>query len=308
VGRASNRKKARRQAGRNSRQPRQSSKAEVAAQQTMLQLAAGLQALSHEMETRREQQAEACRVWCGGLKPVPAEVPRWAEGSLGDRFFSGTHLAEARNAPCLLTADVPDPTVIAANPEHWNVAANVLVRAVVLDGLRVDQPAVSMLLGVLAPVAEAELAYREAIEAWLYQGGLEWEDDEPEFPEMDGPVFLMGTCALVDATWAVVGEDSLSEVVAVLASVMDGAIPGVEGWIVADALIGAFATHYRCEQPGDTDVLQRLGRPAGGDALENLVAAGAVPPGDVLRVGLTVLSALAGLCRSGSVSILQRAA
>jgi hypothetical protein len=89
---------------------------------------------------------------------------------------------------------------------------------------------------------------------------------------------------------------------------MDDASPGVEGRVVADALIGAFATNYRCEQPGDADVLERLGRPAGGDALENLVAAGAVPPRDVLRVGLTVLSALAGLCRSGSVSILQRAA
>ena len=42
--------------------------------------------------------------------------------------------------------------------------------------------------------------------------------------------------------------------------------------------------------------------------LARIPAAGAVPPGDVLRVGLTVLSALAGLCRSGSISILQRAA
>jgi hypothetical protein len=122
---------------------------------------------------------------------------------------------------------------------------------------------------------------------------------------MDGPVFLVGTCALVDATWAVVGEDPLNEVVPVLASVMDGACPGVPGQVVADALIGAFATHYRCEQPGDAVVLERLGRPDGGEALENLVAAGTVPPGDVLRVGLTALSALAGLCQNGSVSILR---
>jgi hypothetical protein len=48
--------------------------------------------------------------------------------------------------------------------------------------------------------------------------------------------------------------------------------------------------------------------PGSGDALENLVAAGAVPPRDVLRVGLTLLSALAQLCRSDSPTILQRVA
>jgi hypothetical protein len=32
-------------------------------------------------------------------------------------------------------------------------------------------------------------------------------------------------------------------------------------------------------------VLERIGHPAGDDALENLVAAGAVSPSDVLRVG-----------------------
>ena len=37
-------------------------------------------------------------------------------------------------------------------------------------------------------------------------------------------------------------------------------------------------------------------------------AAGAVPPAGVLPVGLSLLSALAQLCRSGSASILQRPA
>ncbi len=37
-----------------------------------------------------------------------------------------------------------------------------------------------------------------------------------EQPELDGPVFLLGTCALVDTTWALVGEDPLSEVLGVL--------------------------------------------------------------------------------------------
>jgi hypothetical protein len=44
-----------------------------------------------------------------------------------------------------------------------------------------------------------------------------------------------------------------------------------------------------------------------GDALENLVTSGAVPA-DALPVGLMILSALAGFCRSNSSSVLQRAA
>jgi hypothetical protein len=68
-------------------------------------------------------------------------------------------VARARWAPCLLTANVPDPLVIMADPGQWSAAASVLVRAVVFDRLRVDHPAVSRLLNVLAPIAEAELAH-----------------------------------------------------------------------------------------------------------------------------------------------------
>lgn len=307
VGRASNRKKARRQAGHSSRQAQQSPRDGAVSQQAMLHLVAGLKALTQEIETRGEQNAAACRAWCGGRQPVPADAPRWPERSLGERFFSGTDLEKAQEAPSLLTADVPEATAIAADPAHWSVAASVLVRAVVFDGLRIDHPGVTRLLDVLAPIAEAELAYNEAAEARLDQNWCEWDEDEPEFPEMDGPVFLLGTCALVEATWAVVGEDPLHEVLAVLAPAVDGALPGLEGQVVADALIGAFAVHYRCEQPGDADVLERIGQ-AAGNPLENLVAAGAVSPRDVLETGLTVLSALAGLCKSDSASILQRVA
>jgi hypothetical protein len=81
------------------------------------------------------------------------------------------------------------------DPAQWSVADSVLVRAVVFDGLRVDHPAVSRLLDVLAPVAEAELAYEEALED--YSSG--WDEERPEFPWMDGPVFLLGG-ALGDAS------------------------------------------------------------------------------------------------------------
>lgn len=308
VGRASNRKRARRRAGHRSQQVGQTSRADAATQQAMLQLAAGLKALSQEMTTRKENETAARRAWCGGQEPVPAEAPRWPAGSLGDRLITGTFRGEALSAPSLLTADIPDAIVIAADPAQWNVAASALVRAAVFDGLKLDHPTVSMLLEVLAPIAEAELANREAIEAWLHRGEREWEEGEPEFPELDGPVFLLGTCALVDATWAVVGEDPLSEVLAVLLPALDGAVSGLESRVVADALIGAFASHYRCELPGDADVLECIKRPCGGDALETLVATEVVAPRDVLRVGLTVLSALAGLCRNGSASLLRRAA
>jgi hypothetical protein len=58
---------------------------------------------------------------------------------------------------------------------------------------------------------------------------------------------------------------------------------------------------------GDAELLQRIGREAG-DALKNLVTSGAAPPADALPVGLMILPALAGFCRSSSSSFLQRAA
>jgi hypothetical protein len=145
-----------------------------------------------------------------------------------------------------------------------------------------------------------------AADAAMYRLGLDWDEDEPEFPEEDGPVFTVGGCALVDAVWAAVGEDPLSDVLSVLLPVLEDAVPGVDGQVAADALIAAFATEYRCEQPGDAEVLERIKH--GGDALRNLVAAGAVLPADVLPVGLAVLAAIAQLCRSDSASVLQRAA
>lgn len=307
MGRASNRKKAQRQAGPSSGQAIPGSRADAETQQSMLQVVGALQALVQESEERQESEAATRRTWCGGADPVPAQAPRWPEGSLGDRFFGGFHLDQARNAPHLATAQIPDAAVIAADPAHWNVAASALVRAVAFDGLGLDHPAVRTLLGVLAPIAEAELAYHKAADTPIYQLGTDWDDDEPEFPELDGPVFLLGACALVDAVWAAVGEDPLGDVLGVLLPVLDDAVPGLDGQVVADALIGAFATEYRCEQPGDDEVLERIKR-YGGDALENLATAGAVPPGDILPVGLAILSALAQLCRSGSASLLQRTA
>ena len=295
MGRASNRKKANRQAG-HTRQARRA----------MRLLENGLRTLMQETTERKQREAAAARAWCGGREPVPAEAPAWPEGSLGDRFRNGA-LEDARKAPSLLTAHIPDATVIAADPAHWDIATSALIRAVAFDGLTTDHPAILTLLGALAPVAKAEFAYRAAADAWFSRDPSDREGPEPQFPELEGPVFLLGTCALVDATWAIVGEDPLTKILGVLLPVLDRTVPGLAGQVIADALVGAFAHHYRCELPGDAELLQRIGHPAG-DALEILVASGAVPLGDALPVGLMILSALAGFCRSSSPSVLQRAA
>ena len=300
MGRASNRKKAQRQVGPKTR-------VDAETQQALLQMVAGLEAMTQEMGGHTEREAAARRIWSGGAEPVLAEAPQWAENSLGDRFFGGTFIDRVRNAPSLATAEIPDAAVIAADPARWNVATDALIRAVVYDGLGLDHPAVRTLLEVLAPIAAAELAYGEAADAAMYQIGMDWDDDEPEFPEEDGPVFLLGGCALVDATWAAVGLDSISEVLGALLPVLADAGPGLDAHVAADALIGAFAKHYRCELPGDAELLERIGK-VQGDALVNLVRAGAVKPADVLPVGLRLLSALAHLCRSDSASLLQRVA
>lgn len=59
-------------------------------------------------------------------------------------------------------------------------------------------------------------------------GALDWDEDEPEFPEQDDPVFLPGVRVLTDAVCATVGEDSLSEILGVLLPVPQDALPGVD--------------------------------------------------------------------------------
>jgi hypothetical protein len=285
MGRASNRKKAQRQAGPGSRPARPDPRVEAATPPLVF----GLEAMVEEARVRVEGQHAARRAWTGGVEPVPAELPSWPPNSLGDRFLTG-YLGKAQDAPSLLTAEIPDAAVITADPAHWDIAVSALVRAVIFDGLALDHPAVSTLLEVLSPIVEAEQAY--------------WDDDIADFPELDGPMYVLGARALVDATWAVVGKDPLGDVLGVLKSALDSPVSGEVGQVVAMALIGAVASHYSFEQDGDADVLEHLG-PLPGNALETLLAAGAVPPGGVLRAGLTVLSVLARLGLSDSVSILE---
>lgn len=87
---------------------------------------------------------------------------------------------------------------------------------------------------------------------------------------------------LVDATWALVGNDSLSGVLAVLRPVVDEAIPELHSGMVTDTLPGAFAEHYRREKPGDAEVLERIGREVPRQCAGTLRRhrASGTPPGD----------------------------
>jgi hypothetical protein len=63
----------------------------------------------------------------------------------------------------------------------------------------------------------------------------------------------------------------------------------LEGLVVADALIGAFAREYRPEGPGEAELPNGIRCEVSPDPLKNLVAAKAVPAREALRAGLTIL-------------------
>lgn len=302
MGRASNRKKSQRQSGGpNLRRIKQDARSRAAA----TRYAFGLDAMVQLAKERVERRNEALQAWSGDSEPVSAETPAWPKGSLGHRLLVGTQLMEAQDAPSLLTTQIPHPRLIAADSTHWTIATGALIRSVVFDGLTPEHPAVSTLLEALAPVVEDELAYMKTAGDREYSIGPFDNDDGEDFPELDGPVFLLGR-ALVEAVWAVIGDDSLSDVLSVLLPALDGVVPGLAALLLTDALIAAFAADYRCEDPADGEILQRVGH-LGGNALETLVDAGAVEPSDVLPAGLLVLAALARLCQSSSDSVLRAA-
>ena len=248
--------------------------------------------------------ALAAHAWSGGSKPEPAAIPKWPDDSAGDRFFNTEGIADAAEAPPIVGATLPVPGEMAATSELWVVAANALVRAVVLDGLTVYHPAVSAVIALLGPVVKRELAY--------YADEATWD----EYPESDAPLRLLGDEVLMDATWAIVGDDSLASVLALLERRLDTAFDtpgrpaGLTGRAAAEALIRAFPGHFECQAPGDEACLERLratGRTSS-NPLCDLVRDKVIAPEDALPVGLTILAALADLARTSAFSVLDASA
>lgn len=290
MGRASRLKKARRE--------------ERAKRQDLEAVVGALRQLSDWLRDRDERFAEMTAQWWDG-DPTPVCLPQWPEDSLGDRLFSDRLFRQVLEVPPLDHAKVPDPATIAADPAQWEVAALVLIRAVVLDGLGLEDPAMAALLEALAPVVRAELAACAGAAAEARRDGPPPGTIAPEGFDGDGPVFVIGCCALIQATWTVIGEDPLQEVLDLLAPLLDGALPG-RGRVVAEALLVAFSDHHACEQPGDLEVFGRLRDETSGDPIQDLVLQGVVPPEGALGVALEVLGRLAGLCMSEAVSVLDR--
>jgi hypothetical protein len=239
----------------------------------------------------------------GGATPVPAEVPQWEDGSLGDFFFTEPVIAGAAAVPPAAVAVLPPPERMLAYGSAREAVASVLIRAVVLDGLPATGPAISVILEHLAPVIAWESGHF----------GRPVSDAEAE-EIVTAPAFVIGS-ALVEATRAVIAEDRLTPVMEFLEPVLDAALAplGLSGELTgaaaARALACAVAHAYLFADPADTALLNQLDPDSttSGNALETLVTDKLLTPGDALLAGLAVLAALAGLCRSNAVSVLRAA-
>ena len=300
MGRASNRKKKRRQGSGVSR-------ADLEGQLALQQLARAAQKLGDTLEARRQHLAVVARSWCGGAEPEAAEVPTWGEGSAGDRFFADSGMKKYAVAPRLATAEIPSAEAFAADSGHWDVAVSALIRAVVLDRVPITDPLVTKVIRLLGPAVDAEVEYA----ASGGRGSQPIGGAEGGFPEDEAPIFLLGACCLVDATWAVVGLDPLRDVLDHLGPRLDAALAELNctlkpsGKMLAETLLLAAADFYRLdEEPADAETMGQLGGKSEGNALDCLISEKAIEPADALTIGLVVLATLVDLCRTAEASVL----
>ncbi|HET7016894.1 MAG TPA: hypothetical protein VFI65_23425 [Streptosporangiaceae bacterium] len=300
MGRASNQKKRRRQG---IGVPR----ADIESQRALEQLAWAARELSGIFEARSEHREAVRSSWWRGAEPEAAEVPSWPEGSAGDRFLEASRIKEYAVAPRLATAEIPSAEAFAADSGNWDIAVSALIRAVILDGVPVSDPLVTKVIELLGPAVDAEVEYAES----FGRGGQPIGGVEGEFPEDDGPIFLLGGCGLVDATWAVVGLDPVREILDFLGPRLDVAVSGLDctlkptGEELAKALIRAAAGRYSFdEEPADATTLQQLGGKSVSNPLECLISDKAIEAADALTIGLAVLATLADLCRTAEASVL----
>ena len=297
MGKASKRKAERRQGIGGAR-------AELERRRSMRAMAVGAQSALTAIEARDEAARRAIKQWSGGTAVRPAAIPRWTEDSVGDRFFSQKWITDAAGSPGLADARLPDPAVLAGNPGHWATAMSALFRGVVLDRVPVNQPVVSEILGMLAPVVLEEVA--SAADGGT---GKKWG----LFEELNLPLFMLGGYALIEGAWAILGNDPVGQVLAVLQGRMQDTFAAAENAkradakFIAETLLCALTDGYRFDDPGDIDTLKRIGHSTSGNVLLDLIHAKQVGPEDALHLGLVILSALADMARTDERSILSEA-
>src|ERR1019366_8293563 len=117
MGKASNQKKKRRQGT-------GASRADLEGQRAWEQLARAAHELNSMFEARKEHLAAVSRSWWRGAEPEAAEVPNWAEGSAGDRFFEDSRMKKYAVAPRLAAAEIPSAEAFAADSGHWDIAVS----------------------------------------------------------------------------------------------------------------------------------------------------------------------------------------
>jgi hypothetical protein len=282
------------------------SRADFERRRRLQAMAAAMRPALDEWHAKEEREEQARGSWRGGVVQRPAVIPRWAEDSVGDRFFSAKWLADAAGAPVLADAKLPDPAVLAGDPGHWEAAISALFRGVVLDAVPVGNPVVSEILSMLEPVVLEELARTDE----AHSPEREWA----LFQELNAPLFMVGGYALIEGTWAILGLDPVKLVLAVLERRMHDALAeagyaeGTDAKVIAEKLVSALTGMYRFEEPGDVETLERLGRDTSGNVLLDLIRAKQVEPGDALRLGLVILVALASLARTDAKSVLSEVA
>lgn len=276
-------------------------------QPALQQLARAAHELGAILEGRKQHLAVVGRAWWRGGEPEAAEVPTWAEGSAGDRFFDDSRMKGYAAAPRLATAQIPSAQDFAADSGHWEVAVSALIRAVVLDRVPITDPFVTKVIQLLGPAVDAEVEYA----ASGGRGSQPIGGAEGGFPEDNAPVFLLGACSLVDATWAVVGLDPLREVLDHLGPRLDAALaelyctPKPSGKMLAETLLVAASAHFRFDDdPADAETLRQLGGTFEGNPLDCLISEKAIEPADALTIGLVALATLADLCRTAEASVL----
>ena len=259
-----------------------------------------LRRVAEEAAAMQAAVGDAVTELWGEATPVPAEIPRWEDGSLGDFFFTDPAIVEAASAPPAAAAVLPTPERMLDFGSAREAVASLLIRSVVFDGLPAAGPAIGAVIKQLAPVTDWEASHF----------GRPVSDAEAE-EIVTAPSHVIGS-ALTDAARAVIAEDRIAPVTEFLAPVLDAALTPLgrpaelTGGTAARALVCAVAHEYFFADPADTDFLNRLDPDStkAENALETLVTDKLLEPSEALLAGLAMLAALAALCRTNAASVL----